>query len=317
MNNLLNVTITERKMMSSDVVSLILTNIDCSPLPAFSAGAHIAVHINDDTIRQYSLCSAPNETAFYRLGILKDPKSRGGSIAIHEQLKAGDTVNITGPSNLFPLNMTADHSILVGGGIGITPMIAMAYALKVAGKSFTLHYCVRSHNEVAFLEELQRDFGDEIKVHCDDLGDEQRLNPTVDFGEAVAGTHIYTCGPSGFMDWIMDSARAIGFKDENIHFEYFSVEVDRTGEAFTVIAEQSGKTISVSSTQTIMEALSDAGIKVEVSCEQGICGTCIVDVLEGEPDHRDQFLTEDEKADNDQIAVCCSRSKSSTLVLDI
>ncbi len=317
MNNLINVTITEREMMSSDVVSLTLSNVNGSPLPAFSAGAHINVHVNDNTIRQYSLCSDPIETAFYRLGILKDPKSRGGSIAIHEQLKVGDTITITEPDNLFPLDMTADHSILAGGGIGITPMIAMAYALKAVDKSFDLHYCVRSHKEVAFLDELQRDFGEALKVHCDDLGDEQRLNPTVDFGEAVAGTHVYTCGPSGFMDWIMGSARDIGFKDKNIHFEYFNIEIDSTGEAFTVIAEQSGKTISVSATQTIVAALSEAGIKVEVSCEQGICGTCILDVLEGEPDHRDHFLTDDEKADNDQIAVCCSRSKSSTLVLDV
>jgi len=317
MNNLINVTITERQMMSSDVVSLTLTKVDGSPLPAFNAGAHINVHVNDDIIRQYSLCSNPDETGFYRLGILKDPKSRGGSIAIHEHLKVGDTITITEPSNLFPLNMTADHSILAGGGIGITPMIAMAYALKAADKSFDLHYCVRLHEEIAFLDELQRDFGESLKVHCDDLDDEQRLNPAVDFGEAVAGTHVYTCGPSGFMDWIMKSAKEIGFKDESIHFEYFSVEIDTTGEAFTVIAEQSGKTITVSPNQSIVAALSDAGIKVQVSCEQGICGTCILDVLEGEPDHRDQFLTDDEKADNDQIAVCCSRSKSSTLVLDI
>lgn len=317
MNNLINVTITERQMMSSDVVALTLARIDGSPLPMFSAGAHINVHVNDHTIRQYSLCSAPVETSFYRLGILKDPKSRGGSIAIHEQLKVGDNITITEPNNLFPLNMTADHSILVGGGIGITPMIAMAYALKAADKSFDLHYCVRSHKEVAFLDELQRDFGNALKVHCDDLDDEQRLNPATDFDHAVAGTHIYTCGPTGFMDWIMNSAKEIGFQDENIHFEYFNIEIDNTGEAFTVVAEQSGKTISVSPNQSIVAALSEAGIKVEVSCEQGICGTCIIDVLEGQPDHRDHFLTDDEKAENDQIAVCCSRAKSSVLVLDI
>ena len=317
MNKLINVRISERKMLTSDIVSLTLNTLDGTPLPAFEAGSHINVHVNNDIIRQYSLCGNPDETGFYRLGILKDPKSRGGSIAIHEYLKAGDDITITQPSNLFPLDMSADHSILAGGGIGITPMIAMAYALKKAGKSFDLHYCVRQHKEIAFLNELQRDFGDALKVHCDDLDDCQRLNPTIDFGKASFGTHVYTCGPSGFMDWIMSSARNMGYVDENIHFEYFNVEVDTTGEAFTVIAEQSGKTIAVSATQSIVSALAEAGIKVEVSCEQGICGTCIIDVLEGEPDHRDQFLTDNEKADNDQIAVCCSRSKSSILVLDI
>lgn len=317
MTNLINVTITERKILSPDIVSLTLENIDGSPLPEFSAGAHIDVHVDDKTIRQYSLCGLPGEQGCYRLGILKDPDSRGGSIAIHEQLKAGDTISITEPRNLFPLDMTAKHTILVGGGIGITPMISMAYALKSAGKTFTLHYCVRSPKEIAFLDELQREFGDSLQLHCSGLGDEHRLNPAKDFGKASAGTHIYTCGPSGFMDCVMTGAREIGFSKENIHFEYFNVEVDSSGAAFTVIAEQSGKTISVSEQQTIVEALAEAGIKVQVSCEQGICGTCIVDVIEGEPDHRDQFLTDDEKEDNDQIAVCCSRAKSSTLVLDI
>lgn len=317
MKNLITVTIAERQALSSDTIALTLVKPDRSPLPKFDAGAHIDVHVNDHTIRQYSLCSSPSETGFYRLGILKDPKSRGGSIAIHDELQAGDTITITEPNNLFPLEMTAEHSILAGGGIGITPMVAMAHALKAAGKSFDLHYCVREHENVAFLDELQREFGDSLKLHCDDLDDAQRLNPAVDFGEAAPDTHLYTCGPSGFMDWVMDSAREIGFDDSNIHCEYFNVEIDSSGEAFTVIAEQSGKTIPVSESQTIVQALADAGIKVEVSCEQGICGTCICDVIEGVPDHRDQFLTDEEKADNDQIAVCCSRAKSSTLILDI
>lgn len=317
MNNLINVTIVDRQILSPDIVSLTLASVDGSPLPEYSPGAHIDVHIDSNIVRQYSLCSLPEKKGLYRLGILKDPNSRGGSIAVHKNLKVGDMIEITEPRNLFPLDMTAEHSILVGGGIGITPMIAMAYALKAENKSFTLHYCVRSHEDIAFLDELKEEFGASLRLHCSSLGSEHRLNPLKDFGIAAKDTHIYTCGPTGFMDCVMSGAKELGFKNENIHFEYFNVEVDSSGEEFTVIANQTGKTVTVSEQQSIVEALGEAGIKVDVSCEQGICGTCIVDVLEGEPDHRDQFLTDDEKTDNDQIAVCCSRAKSKILVLDI
>ncbi len=313
----LTVTITQRQQLTDDIIALTLAKPDNSLLPAFTAGAHIDVNIGDDITRQYSLCNAPDETGFYRLGILNDPESRGGSRTIHEQFSVGDSVSISEPRNLFPLDMTAEHSILVGGGIGITPMIAMAHALKKAGKSFVLHYCVRNSKQVAFLDELQNDFGEALKLHCDDLSEAQRLNPGSDFGAADDAIHLYTCGPSGFMDWVMGAAKDLHYQDSHIHYEYFSADVEHSGASFTVIAEQSGKTVEVAPDQTIVQALAEAGIEVDISCEQGVCGTCIVDVLDGEPDHRDQFLTDEEKEDNDQIAVCCSRAKSKTLTLDI
>lgn len=315
--NTLTVKIIERQDLTNDIVALKLANDDGSPLHAFEAGAHIDVKVSDEITRQYSLCSSPEETDFYRLGILNDSESRGGSSAIHQNFKAGDSVDISVPKNLFPLNMDAEHTVLVGGGIGITPMIAMAYALKAAGKSFTLHYCVKNHEQVAFLSELQADFANQLQLHCDDLADNQRLAPGNDFSGLPGNTHLYTCGPAGFMDWIMDSAKSLGFTDEKIHCEYFNAEVEIGGDVFTVVAEESGETIIINSDQSIAEALIDAGISVDISCEKGICGTCIVDVIEGEPEHRDHFLTDDEKADNDQIAICCSRSKSEKLILDI
>ncbi|MNH15214.1 Phenoxybenzoate dioxygenase subunit beta [compost metagenome] len=154
-------------------------------------------------------------------------------------------------------------------------------------------------------------------THFDDEDPAQRLDLVAVLGAANPGTHLYTCGPSGFMDWVIEGARRQGYAEDHIHKEYFQVEVDASGEGFEVVAARSNKTVQVGEGQTILEALAQVGIKIDISCEQGVCGTCMCEVLEGEPDHRDVYLTDDEKAANDQILVCCSRAKSNKLVLDI
>jgi vanillate O-demethylase ferredoxin subunit len=193
----------------------------------------------------------------------------------------------------------------------------MAYALKAAGKSFELHYCSRSASKAAFLGELEREFGECLVLHFDDAGDAARLDPQQLCRAAPPGTHLYVCGPGGFMDWVIDQAKTAGLPAKQIHFEYFSAEVDVSGEAFEVYAQISDVTVRVGPNESISMALKAAGVKVQMSCEEGVCGTCICDVLEGIPEHRDRFLTDDEKADNDQIALCCSRAKSARLVVDI
>lgn len=315
-NTLLHATVTRREDQTDEIAVFDLAAADGSALPAFEAGAHIDVILGPDLIRQYSLSNAPGSNS-YRLGILNDPNSRGGSRQIHAELKAGAEVQISVPRNHFPLDMDARHSLLIGGGIGITPMIAMAYALKAAGKSFELHYCSRSEAKAAFLEELQREFGEQLVLHFDDAGDTARINPLQLCTTAQPGTHLYVCGPGGFMDWVIDQAKTAGLPDKQIHFEYFNAEVDISGEAFEVFAEASGVTVQVGPNESIATALKAAGVKVQMSCEEGVCGTCICDVIEGIPDHRDHFLTDEEKEDNDQIALCCSRAKSARLVVDI
>lgn len=315
-NSAIDAVVTRREDQTDEIAVFELAAADGSPLPAFEAGAHIDVIVGPQLIRQYSLSNAPG-SASYRLGILNDPASRGGSRQIHARLEEGSRVRIGAPRNHFPLEMGAEHSLLIGGGIGITPMIAMAYALKAAGKSFELHYCSRSESKAAFLAELEREFGERLVLHFDDAGDAARLDPHGLCSAARAGTHLYVCGPSGFMDWVIEQARAAGLPDRQIHFEYFSAEVDVSGEAFEVYARASDMTVQVGPNESIAMALKAAGVKVQMSCEEGVCGTCICDVLEGTPDHRDRFLTEDEKADNDQIALCCSRAKSARLVVDI
>lgn len=308
--------VSSRENQTDDIAVFELVAADGGRLPAFEAGAHIDLNLPSGLVRQYSLSNAPGE-GVYRLGVLKDPQSRGGSDEIHAWLEVDTPVRISAPRNQFPLELAAQHSVLIGGGIGITPMIAMAYALRAAGRTFELHYCSRSETRAAFLAELKREFGAELVLHFDDADAAQRIDPAALCTKTAAGTHLYVCGPGGFMDWVIEQAKTAGLPENQIHFEYFSADVDTSGEAFEVIAQESGVTVKVGVGESIAKALNAAGVKVQVSCEQGVCGTCICDVLDGIPDHRDHFLTPEEREDNDQVALCCSRSKSATLVLDI
>ena len=316
-NQLIDVVISQRDDQTDAVAVFDLKAKDGSRLPAFEAGAHIDVHVTADIVRQYSLSNDPANSDIYRLGVLKDPQSRGGSDEIHKTFKEGAELQISAPRNHFPLDMDAKFSILVGGGIGITPMLAMAYTLKAQGKEFELHYCCRSRSSASFLDELEALFGDRVQLHFDDADENQRFNPEQVLSPVDPGTHMYVCGPGGFMDWVIATADSVGYDKHNVHFEYFNADVDISGKKFEVVAAQSGVTVTVEENQSIVDALKTAGIKVDVSCEQGVCGTCLCDVLEGIPDHKDKFLTFEEQEDNDQIALCCSRSKSDKLVIDI
>jgi len=313
------VVVQRREVQGGGVVVLDLQSADGSSLPSFEAGAHIDVHLAPDLVRQYSLCGDPAEKGRYRLGVLRDPATRGGSLAVFERLNEGTVITIGAPRNHFPLVPEARHSVLVGGGIGITPMLAMAYALSAAGKGFELHYCTRSAASSAFLEELAAaPFADKVRLHFDDAGDAGRLQVAAVLAAAgTAHTHLYVCGPSGFMDWVIGSSEQHGLPAAQIHREYFNADVDTRGGAFEVVAAASGKTVQVQEGQSIVAALKTIGIQVPVSCQEGVCGTCVCTVLEGECDHRDVYLTAEEKTDNDQIMTCCSRAKSARLVLDI
>jgi ferredoxin-NADP reductase len=317
----LNVVVKRRELQGDSIVVLELVNPTGAPLPAFDAGAHIDLHLDSGLIRQYSLCGNPSRLDSYRLGVLRDPASRGGSTAVHDQLREGNRLTISAPRNHFPLYAAAQHSILVGGGIGITPMLAMACDLYARGASFELHYCARSRAHCAFLGELAAaPWVDRVHLHMDDEGEAQRFEPATALLAAPANAHLYVCGPAGFMEWVMSSARTGGLAETQIHREYFSAPAtpgETADAAFEVVAQRSGKTFTVEAGQTLVQALIQVGIAVNVSCEQGVCGTCLCDVLEGEPDHRDVYLTAAERAANDQMLVCCSRARSARLVLDL
>lgn len=317
----LDVVVRQRQLEGEAVAVLALAAANGQALPAFTAGAHIDLHLPGGLVRPYSLCGDPADTQRYRLGVLKDPESRGGSVAVHESLKEGTTLTISAPRNHFPLTETAPHSVLVGGGIGITPMLAMAWRLHALGASFELHYCARSRAHAAFLTEMaEAPWADKVTLHFNDEDAADKLQVQSVVKAAPAGAHLYVCGPAGFMDWVMTEAGAAGLPSDQMHREYFSAPVVASSEAdigFELVAQRSGKTVHVSPTQSLLDALKALNIDVPVSCEKGVCGTCACTVLEGEPDHRDAYLTDEERADNDQILVCCSRSRSARLVLDI
>ena len=318
----LRVRIAARTPSGHDIVLLTLVAEDPrDALPGFSAGAHIDVHLPGDLVRQYSLCNDPADSTHYQIGVLRDPASRGGSQAIHAQLNVGTVLTIGTPRNLFPLDTSNTKAYLFGGGIGITPMVAMAHALHQCGRDFELHYSARSATHAALLEALQNAaFSDKVQLHWDVATPPHAPNP-VDvagvLGQSPAGAHIYVCGPQGYMDWVIASARSLNIPASQIHFEYFQTTVTTDGEVFQIVAKRSGKEAEVGAGETIAQVLQKLGIKVQVSCEQGICGTCLCGVLEGIPDHRDAYQTDEEKAANDQITVCCSRARSGRLVLDI
>lgn len=313
----LEVTVEEVDRKIGDTVALSLAAKEGHVLPNFDAGAHVDVRISPGLTRQYSLCGDPAETGKYRLGVLRDENSRGGSAAMNERIVAGDQLVISEPKNHFPL-LDAQHTILVGGGIGITPLIAMAHQLHSKGRSFDLHYCVSNAEKAAFQEDLTASpFSEKVATYYSRGGELPSFVPSEHLRKASGNTHIYVCGPTGFMDWVFDEARALGYPPNALHKEDFGADVDLSGGSFTVIAKETGVTVTVAEGQRIVDALTEAGIDIEVSCEEGVCGTCLCDVVEGEPDHRDSFLTEEERDSNELIMVCCSRAKSPTLVLDI
>lgn len=315
----LTLTVTDRIHEPGDIIRLRLAAADGAPLPAFTAGAHLDLYLpGPDLWRQYSLCSDPACRDFYEIGVLRDPASRGGSVAVHEIAQPGARLTVEGPRNHFPLTEEARQTHLYGGGIGITPMLAMAARLHALGRPFTLHYCTRSEGVTAFRSVIaEAPWADRVRFHFDDSAAGQRLDPARDLPPPDAGTHLYVCGPQGFMDWLIHAAEGAGHAPGHVHREYFKADVDASGDTFEVIAERSGVTVTVGPDDSIARALARAGVRIEVKCEEGVCGTCVTDVLEGVPDHRDRFLTDDERSEGEMICACCSRAKGPKLVLDI
>ncbi|MCZ1177717.1 PDR/VanB family oxidoreductase [Acinetobacter pittii] len=317
MTTLYDVVVKNRHVEGGNIAVMEFESATSTTLPKVEAGAHIDVHLPNGMVRQYSLCQNPNDEGKFRLGILRDPESRGGSVSAFDEIKDGMQIQVSEPKNLFPL-LKAKHSVLIGGGIGITPLITMAYQLAHEGASFELHYCGASPEKCAFVDEIKNgELAKHTTFHFKSEGASHRAFFESAIKDIDSESHIYTCGPVGFMDWVINLATTHDFPEQQIHKEYFQVETDTSGDSFEVVAERSGKIIMVEAGETILQALAKEGIEIEMSCEQGVCGTCMCDVIEGEPDHRDVYFTDEEKASNEQILVCCSRSKTPRLVLDI
>jgi vanillate monooxygenase ferredoxin subunit len=313
------VKVVRRQQEALDIASFELARPDGSTLPGFSAGSHIDVQLPNGQTRQYSLCNDAGEQHRYRIAVLRDPKTRGGSASMHDAVKEGDTLLISEPRNHFPL-VHAQRTLLFAGGIGVTPLLCMAQRLAAIGSDFTLHYCTRSKDRTAFAEEIAASaYQDRVKFHFDDGPPSQKLNIDRVLATPEAGTHLYVCGPTGFITWVVQSAERLGWAKDQVHVEYFGAEAQDTvgDKAFQVKIASSGALVEVPANQTVTQALQAHGIEILTSCEQGVCGTCITRVLQGECDHRDLYFTDEEKAKHDQFTPCCSRAKSAVLVLDL
>lgn len=316
---MIEVVVERRVREAAGVVSLVLAPLGSDPLPPWEAGAHVDVEVSRDVVRQYSLCSDPARPACYRIAVQHEPEGRGGSTAAHA-LEEGARLQIGSPRNLFALAPDARHSVLLAGGIGITPLLAMAYSLHAQGAPFVLHYSAPTRMRAAFLQELNRSpFASAVRLHFSEDGANARLDLAAAIGAPQPGGHIYACGPERYIDAVRQCAAAMAWPSGQVHHEHFAASATATAgaRAFEIELARRQRVVFVHSDETIVDALAREGFEIPTSCEQGICGTCLTSVLAGTPDHRDMYLTDDEKAANRSMLPCCSRSFSDRLVIDL
>ena len=314
----ISVRVNKKELIADGVMCFELIDPTGANLPEFTAGSHIDVHLPNGLVRQYSLSGSPSVKSAYEIAVLLEPNSRGGSKSAHEDIQVGAEVTISHPKNHFQLEK-AKHSILFAGGIGITPILSMAEKLSSEGSSFEMHYCSRSSSRTAFVKRIQSaPFSSKVQFHFDDEDESQKLNAKEVLKNINPDTHLYVCGPKGFMDYIIQTAKDLGWPESQIHFEFFKVESTAKVDdgSFDVQFASTGVVVNVPVDKTIAYALIEAGIEVPLSCEQGICGTCVMKVVDGTPDHRDVCLSDEDKDVKKMFTPCCSRAQSSMLVLD-
>jgi len=319
--SLLTVEVARRTQATPEITCFDLVPAAGTTLPGFSPGAHVDVHLRADLIRAYSLCNDSAERGRYRIAVLREPHSRGGSALLCDTVRAGDRLSISAPRNNFPLRR-ARRSLLLGGGIGMAPLLPMAQQLARDGADFALHGYYTSRSRAAFVREIgAAAWSSRAQLHFSDEAGSSRQR----LADMLAGldedTHVYACGPAGFVEHVIRCAALAGLDERQIHYEPFalptSMKPDCRGPAFQVRLRSSGRVYTIPADEPPTRALARQGVRIPVSCEEGNCGTCLTGVLEGIPDHRDVCLDAAERARNRQFAPCCSRSRTPLLVLDL
>lgn len=315
----LNVRVRSVIYETDDILRFELTALDGGELPAFTAGAHIDVHVADGLTRQYSLCGDPADRRSYQIAVLNERQGRGGSKAVHETFRAGAVVTISTPRNHFPLVGGAKRHLLLAGGIGVTPMIAMIHALEAGGDDWEMHYCTRGPEKTAFIDRLKPLIAaGKVRLHHDGGDPKKGLDIATALAKTGSGTHLYYCGPGGFMSAV--AAASQHWPAGTVHFEYFAAPADKPTETrenkpFQVRVKSTGATLDIPADKSIVAVLRENGHYVDTSCEDGYCGTCLTRYLSGEPEHRDSVLDEDDRGK--YVLICCARAKSAVLELDI
>jgi vanillate O-demethylase ferredoxin subunit len=299
-----------------------LVDPEGAQLPSFTAGAHIDIHLADGVVRQYSISNAPRERHRYVIAVLRDERGRGGSKALHDQLRVQDIVRVSRPRNNFHLVDGARRVLLIAGGIGVTPLKAMAHELDDAGIDYEMHYCAKDARSAAFAGEFEpmRASG-RLHFHFDGGDPSAGLDIRDLLNTPREGEHVYYCGPGGFMKACADAAQH--WPTGTVHFEHFKAPERAPGEqaandasdSFIVRIASTGQEIEVTKDESIAEALAGAGVAMETSCCAGLCGTCKVRYLQGEVEHNDCIMSDEEKAEF--LTACVSRATSKLLVLDL
>ncbi|NRP36068.1 Phthalate dioxygenase reductase [Marinobacterium sp. xm-d-579] len=313
---MLKLRVASKAPLTDQIVSLKLESVSGEPLPEVAAGAHINLHLGTGLSRQYSICNPGTSTQYYELAVLIETESRGGSKAV-AALEFDDVIEADEPQNHFGLKTASNHR-LFAAGIGITPMLAMARELNARGSQFDLLYRAKSPERAAFYSQLQQcDFSEACRFSFSSDGG---LDLASELANPQADEQLYVCGPQRFIDALLEAAKETGWRTDQINREYFNatvLEVEEGDQPFTVKLKSTGDEYLVPVDQTIAEVLENAGVFVPLSCESGVCGTCLVDVVSGEPDHRDLYQSEEEQASNRQMTVCCSRSKTPLIEIDL
>lgn len=292
---------------------------DGQPMPIFSGGAHVIISMRDGQVLRrnpYSLMSSPSDTGGYEISVLRVENSRGGSAFLHEKLKQGDTLTLSHPVNLFSYDHRGKKHVMMAGGIGVTPFMAMMDQMDREGRAFELHYAVRTRTHGAYWKELQQRYGaHRVKVYCDE---EKLFIPAEEIlANQPLGTHLYVCGPAGMINGVLGKARGLGWPKENLHSEEFLAPPP--GKPFKAILAKSNRTIEIAAHQSILEALEAAGVDAPYLCRGGACGQCETSVVScnGEIQHNDHYLEPSEKASGKKIMICVSRVQGDAITLDL
>jgi ferredoxin-NADP reductase len=297
------------------VKTITLGSPDGAALPPWSPGAHIDIVLRGDLTRQYSLCGDASDDATWRIGVLAAPDSRGGSVRVHE-LKTGDTVRVRGPRNHFPLVGAASYQF-IAGGIGITPILAMIAEAEAAGASWSLLYGGRQRASMAFLDELEKYGQDRVTITPQD--EQGHLNLAECLGTPRPGTLVYCCGPEGLLAAVEEACAA--WPAGSLHIERFVPKAapadDSSTGSFELVLQRSGLTLPVPPDKSVFDVVTDAGVSVLGSCFEGVCGTCEQAVIDGDVDHRDSILSDEEREANEYMMICVSRCRSARLTLDL
>jgi len=304
------------------VHSIVLESLGGQALPTVRPGAHIDLRLGQGLSRSYSIVGTAGAASRYEIAVAKDPNSRGGSRYVHEVLRVGDEIEVGAPRNLFELVTDAPRSVLIAGGIGITPIWAMAQALERLARPWTLHYAARSRVHAAYLAEIDalacRSTVGRLLTHFDDQAGGAPMDVAAAVAAAPADAHLYCCGPAPML--AAYEIAAARHPADRVHLERFAPATPQQTPAkqgFEIVLGRSGQTLAVPADKSILDVLLDHGIDAPYGCMQGVCGMCEVAVLGGTPDHRDQILSDEAKVSNTRMLVCCSRSHTPALTLDL